>query len=136
MIGGFPSTAGSPYAAFFPVVDGGMAFPGWEPFDGPDSDDLDLQARASIESAAVPVPEGVANGVVEFTDDRRFDVPVTMVCPEYTPDEAREWLAAGEMPELERVSTLSFVDISSGHWPMVSQSAELARILHAIATEV
>lgn len=135
MIGGFPSTDGSPYAAFFPIVDGVMPFPGWEPFDGPDSDDLDQAARASIESVAVPVPEGVANGVVEYTDDHRFDVPVTMVCPEYTPAQAREWMADGEMPELERVSELSFVDISSGHWPMVSRPAELARILHGIAAE-
>jgi len=129
MVGGFPGGHGSTYAEFFPIADGVMSFPGWEPFEGPDSDDLDQSQRATIESNAVPVTEGVASGVVELTDDRRFEVPITMVCPEYTPDQARDWLAAGQMPELERVSTLSFVDIESGHWPMVTRPAELARIL-------
>lgn len=135
-IGGFPSDHGSPYAEFFPIVNGVMAFPGWGAFEGPDSDDLDARARERIESIAVPVAEGVATGVVEYTDDRRFQMPVAMVCPEYTPEQAREWLAAGEMPELERVSTLLFVDIDSGHWPMVSRPTELARLLHDISVEV
>lgn len=136
MIGGFPSIHGSPYAAFFPVVDGVMAFPGWEPFEGPDSDDLDTQARERIESVAVPVAGDVAAGVVEYGDDQRFEVPVVMVCPEYTPEQARGWFDDGEMPELEPVSTLSFVDIDSGHWPMVSRPSELARLLHDIAVRV
>lgn len=135
MIGGFPSGHGSTYAEFFPIVDGVMAFPGWETFEGPDSDDLDQSRRETIESIAVPVTEGVASGVVELTDDRRFEVPITMVCPEYTPDQARNWLAAGQMPELERASTLSFVDIESGHWPMVTRPADLARIVDAIVAE-
>lgn len=36
----------------------------------------------------VPVPEGVSNGIVELSDDRRFDVPVIVVCPEFSPDQA------------------------------------------------
>lgn len=135
MIGGFPSGHGSTYAEFFPIVDGVMAFPGWETFEGPDSDDLDQSRRATIESIAVPVTEGVASGVVELTDDRRFEVPITMVCPEFTTDQARNWLAAGQMPELERASTLSFVDIESGHWPMVTRPADIARIIDAIVAE-
>ena len=55
MIGGFPTTDGSAYAAFFEVVDGVMAFPGWEPFAGPDSDDLDAGQKAQVEAIAVPV---------------------------------------------------------------------------------
>lgn len=37
LIGGFPSSDGERYADFFPVDEGAMAFPGWEPFAGPDS---------------------------------------------------------------------------------------------------
>ena len=48
MIGGFPASDGSAYADFFPIVDGAMPFPGWEPFDGPDSADLDGDARAAL----------------------------------------------------------------------------------------
>ena len=121
------------YADFFEVVNGTMAFPGWEPFDGPDSDDLDADARAGLESIALPVPSGVAQAKVVLTDDRRFGVAVTLVCPEYTPDQAREWLGDGQIPELERAEHISFVDIDSGHWPMVTRPTDLARILHDIA---
>lgn len=133
LIGGFPATDGETYADFFPVVDGVMAFPGWEPFEGPDAEDLDAAARDSIAKAAVPVAEGVAKGSVKLGDDRRFDMPVLLVCPEYGPDQAKTWIDAGDVPELSRAKKVAFVDIDSGHWPMVSKPAELARLLDAAA---
>ncbi len=133
MVGGFPAGDGSTYAALFDVVDGAMAFPGWEPFEGPDSDDLDADARARLETSAVAVPAGVAEATVALTDDRRFGVPVVLVCPEYSPDQARQWLDGGQIPELERAELLSFVDIDSGHWPMVTRPGELARLLDDIS---
>jgi pimeloyl-ACP methyl ester carboxylesterase len=134
MVGGFPGADGSAYASFFPVVDGVMAFPGWEPFAGPDSADLDDNARAHIESIAVPVSGAVATATVGLSDDRRFGVPVVVVCPEFSPADAKTWLDAGEIPELERVQRLSFIDIDSGHWPMITRPAEFAQILHGVAT--
>jgi pimeloyl-ACP methyl ester carboxylesterase len=135
LIGGFPSADGQPYADFFEMKDGAMPFPGWGPFEGPDSADLDEQARRSIASAAIPVPEGVAKGVVRLVDERRFDVPVVLVCPEFTPAQAQEWIDAGEVPELAKAKHLDFVDIDSGHWPMISKPVELARLLAAAAAE-
>ena len=135
MIGGFPSADGSSYAAFFEIVAGVMAFPGWEPFEGPDAADLDEATRARLAGAAVPVPEGVAHGTVRLTDERRFAVPVTLICPEFGPDDVRSWMAAGDLPELERVASLRLVDIDSGHWPMVTRPTELARLLAGAAED-
>ncbi|MDW5326701.1 alpha/beta hydrolase [Plantactinospora sp. KLBMP9567] len=135
LIGGFPTPDGDSYAEFFELKDGVMPFPGWGPFEGPDAADLDEEARRAFASAAIPVPEGVANGVVRLADERRFDVPVVLVCPEFTPAQAREWIAAGEVPELARVKHLELVDIASGHWPMVSAPTELARLLASAAVE-
>ncbi len=131
MIGGFPSVDGATYADMFETKDGGMPFPGWGPFEGPDSADLDEAARRSFASATIPVPEGVTKGVVHYADERRFDVPVVLVCPEFTPAEARGWIDAGEVAELPRAKHLDYVDIDSGHWPMVTKPAELARLLSA-----
>ncbi|MEJ3744569.1 alpha/beta hydrolase [Actinomycetes bacterium KLBMP 9797] len=133
LVGGFPSADGQPYADFFPSKDGVMPFPGWEPFTGADSADLDEEAKRGFAAAAIPVPEAVTKGVVRFTDERRFDVPVVLVCPEFSPAQAREWIAAGESPELAKVKHLEYVDIDSGHWPMVSKPAELARLLATAA---
>ena len=134
LVGGFPSSDGEAYADFFPVVDGVMRFPGWEPFEGPDAADLDQPLRDLIAGSSVPVPEGVSTGIVQLTDERRFGIPTVLVCPEYSPAQARAWIDAGDVPELSRVTTLSYVDIDSGHWPMVSKPDELARLLDAAAT--
>ncbi|MEQ6024990.1 alpha/beta hydrolase [Streptomyces salinarius] len=133
LIGGVPTPDGQPYADFFEVGDGVMPFPGWEPFQGPDAADLDEAARREMAAAAVPVPEGVARGVVRLTDERRFDVPVLLVCPEFTPAQARKWIDAGEVPELARAGHVDFADIDSGHWPMITRPVELAGILAAAA---
>jgi pimeloyl-ACP methyl ester carboxylesterase len=133
LIGGFPTADGGTYADFFEVKDGAMPFPGWGPFDGPDSADLDEDARNSIATAAIPVPEGVANGVVRLSDDRRYDVPVVLVCPEFSPAQAKEWIAAGDVPELAKAEHVEYVDIDSGHWPMFSRPTELAQLLAAAA---
>ncbi|WP_285106633.1 alpha/beta hydrolase [Promicromonospora sp. MEB111] len=135
-IGGFPWDDGKPYADLFPVTDGVMPFPGWEPFAGPDSDDLDEAARSAFAAKAVPVPEGVARGVVHLSDERRFDVPVVVVCPEFTPAQAQEWIDAGDVPELARAKHVDLVDIDSGHWPMFTRPAELARLLADAAAAV
>lgn len=134
LIGGFPSADGETYADFFPTREGGMPFPGWGPFAGPDSADLDEQARERFVAEAIAVPEGVSKGTVRLGDERRFDVPVVLVCPEYTPGQAKEWIGAGDVPELAAARHVEFVDIDSGHWPMITQPDTLADIL-ASATE-
>jgi pimeloyl-ACP methyl ester carboxylesterase len=133
LLGGFPSADGDTYFGAFPVVDGVVAFPGWEPFEGADSADLDQAARERLAAGAVAVPAGVTQGTVRLTDERRYDVPVTMICPEYSPDDVKEWVAAGELPELAKARRVSYADLDSGHWPMTSVPAELARVLDAVA---
>jgi pimeloyl-ACP methyl ester carboxylesterase len=133
LIGGFPSADGEPYADFFETKDGAMPFPGWGPFEGADSDDLDEEARRNIAASAIPVPEAVTKGVVRLTDERRFDVPVVLVCPEFTPAQAQEWIDVGDVPELAKAKRLDLVDIDSGHWPMASKPVELARVLASAA---
>ncbi|MCW2700835.1 MAG: hypothetical protein JWQ45_2370 [Blastococcus sp.] len=132
-IGGWPSADGETYADFFESAEGVMPFPGWGPFEGPDAADLDEAARRRFADATIPVPTGVTRGVVRLADERRFGVPVVLVCPEFSPAQAQAWITAGELPELATVEHLDLVDIHSGHWPMVTRPAELARLLAAAA---
>jgi pimeloyl-ACP methyl ester carboxylesterase len=133
LIGGFPSAHGELYADFFEPADGFVAFPGWERFQGPDSADLDHEARRRFEAAAVAVPEAVTKGVVCLYDERRFEVPVVVVCPEFSPSDARGWIDAGEVPELARAHHVELVDIDSGHWPLLTKPVEFARLLARVA---
>jgi pimeloyl-ACP methyl ester carboxylesterase len=134
-IGGFPSSDGQTYFDALPVQDGAMPFPGWGEFEGPDSADLDGATKQAFAAAAIPVPEGVTRGVIRLADERRYEVPVVLVCPEFTPAQAREWIGQGEVPELARSKNVSLLDIDSGHWPMISASAELARLLAQAAEQ-
>ena len=135
LIGGFPAADGETYFGAFPVQDGAVPFPGWDEFDGPDSADLDAAAKQALASAAIPVPEGVTRGVVRLSDERRYNVPVVLVCPEFTPVQARDWISQGGVPELAKSKTVSFADIDSGHWPMISAAADLARLLSQATEE-
>jgi pimeloyl-ACP methyl ester carboxylesterase len=135
MIGGFPSGDGNTYFDGFPIADGAMPFPGWGEFEGPDSADLDDAAKQAFASAAIPVPEWVTRGVIRLASERRYDVPVVLICPEFTPAQAKEWIDKGEVPELAKSRNVSFANIDSGHWPMISAPADLARVLARAAEQ-
>lgn len=133
LIGGFPVSDGKAY--FDSAQNGALPFPGWAEFEGPDSADLDDAAKRAIASRAIPVPEGVIRGVVRLADERRYNIPVALVCPEFTPAQAKESIEHGQVAELAQCKEVSFVDIDSGHWPMISVPAELARLLAQAAEE-
>jgi pimeloyl-ACP methyl ester carboxylesterase len=89
LIGGFPQGEGKPYTDLFEARDGAVPFPGWDAFEEPDVADLDEAARRRFEETAIPVPEAVTAHRVRLTDERRFDVPVVVVCPEFSSADAR-----------------------------------------------
>jgi pimeloyl-ACP methyl ester carboxylesterase len=129
LIGGFPSTHETSYADFFEPTGDGVPFPGWEPFEGPDSDDMSPELKAEVAAGTHAVPVGVTKGTVRWTDARRHGVPLTLICPEFTPAQAQEWIEAGDVPELAAATALELVDLDSGHWPMFTQPAALAALL-------
>ncbi|MGD8215399.1 alpha/beta fold hydrolase [Aestuariimicrobium sp. Y1814] len=133
MVGGFPVDDGGTYFDALDPVDGLVHWPGWEAFAGPDSDDMDEAARALMDSHMAPVSSGVTHAVVHLSDERRYDVPVTLVCPEFSVEDAREWIASGQLPEFEKAHALDFADIDSGHWPMYSKPVEFAVLLGEIS---
>jgi pimeloyl-ACP methyl ester carboxylesterase len=134
-VGGWPAPDGQPYFDGLPAKDGAVPFPGWDEFEGPDSADLDGAARQAFAAAAIPVPEGVASAAVRLADPRRYAVPAVLICPEFSPAQIKELISQGELPELAKIRNLSLVDIDSGHWPMITAPAELARLIDQAAAE-
>ncbi len=133
LIGGFPTTEGGAYADFFEPSGDGVPFPGWEPFAGPDSDDMSPELKAEVAAGSHPVPVGVTKGIVHWTSEARHDVPLTLICPEFSPAEAQEWIDGGDVPELADATRLELVDIDSGHWPMFTQPKALAALIDEAA---
>jgi pimeloyl-ACP methyl ester carboxylesterase len=116
-----------------PAVDGDVPLPDWSVFDPEDLVDLDDHLRERFRAIAVPEPVGVTRDPQVLSDERRFDVPVTVIACEFTTDLLREWMA-GDAPwvaELARVTDVQLVDLPTGHWPQFTRPRDLAAAILA-----
>lgn len=117
----------------FPVDDGVVHFPGWDFFDDDDVSDIDGETRRRIAHQTVDVPGRVPTSPLTLADDRRFDVPVTILSgqmdAESLPGALRAW---GEFAdEFARLRDVEVVHLGSGHWPQFSQPERFAEKLVA-----
>lgn len=125
-----------------PVVNGEVPLPDWSQFDEPDLVDLTDELREQFRARSIPEPKGVFFDPQHLTDDRRRDVPSTIIASEFYPekydspsamyqdflDQGAPWVA-----ELATLRDYEFVDLPTGHWPMFTRPADLARaILKAV----
>ena len=130
-----------------PLADGGVIndelpaegddvpLPPWESFDDADLVDLDDRLRQEFRARAIPEPRGVAYGRQHLHDQRRYNVPATVITCGFPSAMLREWMAAGQplIAELSRIRDVEFVDLPTGHWPQFTKPAELAQaILSAV----
>jgi len=128
-VGGFPDADGS--SSEFPSVGGEIPLFDWEDFDEADVRDLDENARARFRERAIPSPAAAANEPQRLSDERRYDVPVTMICPEFSSEMLRKWIDDDLEPvrELGNISDVSYVDLDTGHWPQFTDPEGLARAI-------
>jgi pimeloyl-ACP methyl ester carboxylesterase len=134
-VGGFPTGDGSPMADDFPAVNGEVPFPDWSAFGAEDLTDLDDEARDAFRARALPSPEQVVLGPQRLTDERRYQVPVTVIATEFTSEMLRDWIGRDLAPvrEFGKLRDLELVDLPTGHWPQFTRPDDLARtILTAI----
>ncbi|RKN06322.1 alpha/beta fold hydrolase [Streptomyces radicis] len=111
-----------------PAANGEVPLPDWSLFEPEDLVDLDDALRAAFRERAVPSPQGVAAGRQRLSDERRLDVPATVIACEFTGEALREWLA-GDAPftrELARIRDVEIVDLPTGHWPQFTRPKDLA----------
>jgi pimeloyl-ACP methyl ester carboxylesterase len=116
-----------------PVVDDEIPLPDWSFFDEEDLRDLDDEARAVVRSRAVPEPTAVAYDLQELTDERRYDVPATIVSCALPTAQLKEWVAQGHpyVAELAAMRDVEYVDLPTGHWPQFTKPEELAEVILA-----
>ena len=114
-----------------PVSGHEIPLPDWSIFEEADLTDLDDDLRAEFRARAVPQPARVASDPVQLHDERRFDVPITIIACEFPSSMVAEWIAA-EVPfvrELSKMKHVDYIDLPTGHWPQFTKPAELGRAL-------
>ena len=135
-VGGFPGGDGTPLLSGLDAENGEVSMPDWEEA-GEEANvaDFDPESLTRFYGNAIPEPERVLNDPVRLSDERRYQVPVTMVCPEYTAADLRNWVAQGEVSELAKITEVEYVDIGGGHWPQLTQPENLARVILTAAEQ-
>jgi pimeloyl-ACP methyl ester carboxylesterase len=116
-----------------PVVDGAIPLPDWSAFGEEDLRDLDDALREAFRARAVPQPMAVAYDRQVLTDERRYDVPATIIACEFSGEQLREWTAQGEpyVAELAALHDVEYVDLATGHWPQFTKPLELGTAILA-----
>lgn len=80
---------------------------------------------------AVPQPSASMRDRVSLTDQRRLDVPGTVVCTAFPAADYRSYAEQGVpfLAGLLEHRALELVDLPTGHWPMWSEPERLAAII-------
>jgi pimeloyl-ACP methyl ester carboxylesterase len=115
----------------FPAADGDVPLPDWSLFDEEDLIDLDDELRARFRERAIPAPVHVARDPQQLSDERRYQVPITVISCEFPSAMLREMIEQGDayVRELAKVRDVDYIDLPTGHWPQFTRPKELG---HAI----
>jgi pimeloyl-ACP methyl ester carboxylesterase len=132
-VGGFPVGDGDAVANGYPARNGEVPLPDWSAFEDEDLADLDDRARAEFRERAIPSPEHVTRDPQRLSDERRYDVPITVIATEFTSEMLQGWIAQGLAPvrEFTKIRDVAYVDLPTGHWPQFTRPEDLGRAILA-----
>jgi pimeloyl-ACP methyl ester carboxylesterase len=132
-VGGFPTGDGDAVANGYPAEHGEVPLPDWPDFEDEDLVDLDDEARAAFRERAIPSPMQVTRDPQQLSDERRYDVPVTVISTEFTSETLRGWIEQGLAPvrEFAKIRDVEYIDLPTGHWPQFTRPEELGRAILA-----
>ncbi len=116
-----------------PTEDGEMPLPDWSRFEEQDLIDLDDDLRTRFRERAIPSPAHVASDPQQLFDERRYDVPITVISCEFPSAMIRELIEQDDayVRELAKVRDVEYVDLPTGHWPQFTRPEELGRAILA-----
>ncbi len=131
-----PSSEGASVNEAIPHDDVDMPLPPWNAFGDEDLRDFTPELLDSFAARAIPSPSHAATDPLHLHDERRFDVPVTLITSTFPRDDL-ETMIADEHPytgDLVRISDVSIVEVPTGHWPQLTKPDELTEaIVEAVA---
>ena len=116
-----------------PAENGDVPLPDWSFFEAEDLIDLDDELRTRFRERAIPAPIHVARDQQQLFDERRYEVPITVISCEFPASMLQELIEQGHsyVQELAKVRNVEYIDLPTGHWPQFTRPEELARAILA-----
>ena len=128
-----PLSEGAAINDEFPAENGEVPLPDWSRFGEGDLVGLDDEPRAAFRERAIPAPVHVARDPQRLFDERRYEVPVTVIACEYPTAMLRQWIDQGHpyVRELAQIREVDFIDLPTGHWPQFTRPRDLGEAILA-----
>lgn len=128
-----PLGPGGSIAPEVPIVNSEIPLPDWSEFDVADVADLDEATRQEFRARAIPSPMQVATAEQVLHDERRYDVPVTVITSTFPSATMRQFIEQNHpvTAELARIEDYEIVDLPTGHWPQFTRPNDLAQAILA-----
>ncbi|WP_104163594.1 alpha/beta fold hydrolase [Cryobacterium sp. N22] len=97
---------------------------------------LSPEVLERFRARAVPEPGPVLRQPVELTNDARRTARTTLVCCSIPSAQMLELARAGHamFAEVAKLEHLDVIDLPTGHWPMWSRPADLAKVILSAAS--
>jgi len=108
--------------------------PTWEEL-GENLDGISDEQLETFRRRALPQPGGPIRDAPELTNDRRLDVPSTIICSAFSSEQIKAAVEEGYawLGGLKELRDVTWVDLPTSHWPMWSRPKELSALLGDIA---
>lgn len=115
----------------YPIENGEVPLPDWSFFDEEMVADLDDELRGVMRERAIPTPAHATTDPQVLSNERRYDIPITVIACEYSSAMLQEWIEKGYAgtEELSKIRNVEYVDLPSGHWPQFTQPKELSQVI-------
>jgi pimeloyl-ACP methyl ester carboxylesterase len=99
-------------------------------------DGLSEEQLQTFRARAVPEPGGVLRTEHTFTNEKRLDIPSTVICTGFTAEQYKESMKEGYsfLAGFNELRDIRWVDLPTSHWPMWSRPKELAEIIGDVAS--
>lgn len=93
--------------------------------------DLNEELRATFRERAIPTPVHVTSDPQQLCDERRYDVPVTVIACEFPSATLQKWIEQGHpcVRELAKIRAVDYIDLPTGHWPQFTRPRELGQAI-------
>ncbi|WP_022901016.1 alpha/beta fold hydrolase [Humibacter albus] len=127
----WPGGEGSIVNDEVPHDDADMPFPGWDVFDEADVRDITPELGAEIAAHTHPSPSHAAIDPLHLHDERRLDVPATIIVSTMTAEQLNDFLDNGAawLGDTARLTSLHIAELPTGHWPQYTKPAELSELI-------